>query len=120
MSKQDPLAEIEATWTGDELHRAEFWADRASRDIPWLISEVQDRRTDLAMALTQLQNAIGEIKRLRKFPAVWAVRYGNYEPSEVIALYDNERAARDHAAMSDDPLEVEEMEIRSEPPHRPT
>ncbi len=27
---------------------------------------------------------------------VWAVRYGNYEPSEVIALYDNEQAARAH------------------------
>ncbi len=47
---------------------------------------------------------------------VWAVRYGNYQPSEVIALYDNEQAARAHAEMSDDPLEVEEMEVRSRPP----
>jgi hypothetical protein len=47
---------------------------------------------------------------------VWAVRYGNYDPSEVIALYDNEQAARAHAELSDDPLEVEEMEVRSKPP----
>jgi hypothetical protein len=50
---------------------------------------------------------------------VWAVRYGNYDPSEVIALYDNEQAARAHATMSDDPLEVEEMEVRSSPPQPP-
>jgi hypothetical protein len=56
---------------------------------------------------------------LRRFPAVWAVRYGNYEPSEVIALYDNEQAAHAHAEMSEDPLEVEEMEIRSLPPRLP-
>jgi hypothetical protein len=46
------------------------------------------------------------------------VRYGNYDPSEVIALYDNEQAARQHAELSDDPLEVEEMEVRSTPPRR--
>jgi hypothetical protein len=49
---------------------------------------------------------------------VWAVRYGNYDPSEVIALYDNEQAARQHAELSDDPLEVEEMEVCSTPPRR--
>ncbi len=34
MSDPDPLPEIKAAWLGDELHRPEFWADRASRDVP--------------------------------------------------------------------------------------
>ena len=29
---------------------------------------------------------------------VWVVRHGNYEPAEIIAVYDNERAAQAHAA----------------------
>jgi hypothetical protein len=53
-----------------------------------------------------------------QFRTVWAVRYGNYDPSEVIALYDNEQAARQHAEMSDDPLEVEQMQVRHTPPRR--
>jgi hypothetical protein len=44
---------------------------------------------------------------------VWAVRYGNYYPPEVIALYDNEQAAQEHAATGDDPLEVVVLEVRS-------
>jgi hypothetical protein len=51
---------------------------------------------------------------------VWAVRYGNYDPPEVIALYDNEQAARQHAELSVDPLEVEEMEIHHTPPRHDT
>jgi len=33
--------------------------------VALFIGEVEDRRTDLAMALTQLQDAVGEIERLR-------------------------------------------------------
>jgi hypothetical protein len=63
------------------------------------------------------EQAQHEIERLRRFPAVWTVQHDNeYGYPEVIALYDNERAARAHAAMSVDPLEVEEMEVRSDPP----
>jgi hypothetical protein len=29
---------------------------------------------------------------------VWAVTYGNYDPPEVLALYDNQPAAQAHAA----------------------
>jgi hypothetical protein len=36
---------------------------------------------------------MSEADRLR----VWAVVYGNYDPPEVLALYDNEAAAREHA-----------------------
>jgi hypothetical protein len=65
----------------------------------------------------QVDWLVGEVERLRKFPAVWAVQNDNeYGYPEVIALYDNERAARAHAAMSVDPLEVEEMEVRGVPP----
>ena len=32
---------------------------------------------------------------------VYAVRYGNYEPPEVLELYDNHAAAHDHAAELD-------------------
>lgn len=49
---------------------------------------------------------------------VWAVVYGNYDPPEVLALYDNEDAARDHADAQDGAgdtpsLEVVPMTIRS-------
>jgi hypothetical protein len=44
---------------------------------------------------------------------VWAVRYGNYEPSEVLALYDNEQAAREHADAGE-MLEVVPMGVLSE------
>jgi hypothetical protein len=50
---------------------------------------------------------------------VWAVCYGNYHPDEVIALYDNEPAAHKHAQLSDDPLEVRQIQVRSTPPKRP-
>jgi hypothetical protein len=50
---------------------------------------------------------------------VWAVRYGFYEPYEVIALYDNEGAARKHAHLDARLLEVVEMEVRSDPPRCP-
>lgn len=47
---------------------------------------------------------------------IWAVRYGNYEPSEVIAMYDNEPAARTHVESQgmDEPLEVEAWSVQSE------
>lgn len=38
---------------------------QAKFDVGWLVGEVQDRRTDLAVALSQLQDAIGEVARLR-------------------------------------------------------
>jgi hypothetical protein len=126
---------------GDErLHRA--FVERMLLDGQWLIGEVERLREveadwnrvreelmnakraianitqRLDLKLDELSKQDAEIARLRRFPAVWAVRYGNYEPSEVIALYDNEQAARAHVAMSDDPLEVEEMEVRSQPPAR--
>lgn len=41
MSDPVPLAEVKARWFGDELHRAEWWADHASRDVPLLVGEVE-------------------------------------------------------------------------------
>jgi hypothetical protein len=35
------LAEIKARWFTDDLHRAEYWADHASRDVPRLVSKVE-------------------------------------------------------------------------------
>jgi hypothetical protein len=105
MSDPDQLAEIEARRVQDlmaaasaEDHGLAQFIAHAGHDLDWLV---------------------GEVERLRRFPAVWAVRYGNYDPSEVIALYDNEQAAWAHAECSDDPLEVEQMQVRSTPPRRP-
>jgi hypothetical protein len=39
VSNPDPLAAIKTAWLGDELHRPEYWADLASRDVPFLIGE---------------------------------------------------------------------------------
>jgi hypothetical protein len=52
---------------------------------------------------------------------VWAVRYGNYWPAEVVALYDNELAAREHVERQylqdgDDMLEVLVMPVWSQAP----
>lgn len=44
--------------------------------------------------------------------SVWAVRYGNYWPAEVLAVYDNEQAAQEHAD-SEEMLEVVPMKILS-------
>lgn len=49
---------------------------------------------------------------------VWAVTYGNYDPSEVVALYDNEAAAYAHANrevghVDDLAYEVRRMLVRS-------
>jgi hypothetical protein len=40
----DQWAEIKARWFTDDLHRAEYWADLASRDVPWLLGEVERLR----------------------------------------------------------------------------
>jgi hypothetical protein len=40
-SAPDPLVEIKDTWFGGTQHRAEWWADRASRDVPWLVGQVE-------------------------------------------------------------------------------
>jgi hypothetical protein len=37
----DPLAAVKARWFTDDQHRAEYWADLASRDVPRLIGEVE-------------------------------------------------------------------------------
>jgi hypothetical protein len=84
--------------------------------VDWLEQRVSTLERELAAARDLYGARANEVERLRRFPSVWAVRYGNYDPSEVITLYDNEQAARAHATMSDDPLEVEEMEVRSTPP----
>jgi hypothetical protein len=109
MNDHDRLVEIKARLSRSMFVRgpAKDWTDPATHPA------------ELQYMLADLDWLVGECERLRRFPAVWAVRYGNYDPSEVIALYDNEQAARAHAAMSDDPLEVEEMEVRSNPPARP-
>jgi hypothetical protein len=51
VSDPDPLAEthaeferVKAQWYSAELHRPEFWADLASRDVPFLIGEVERLR----------------------------------------------------------------------------
>ena len=88
----DPLAEIKARWSSDELHRAEYWADLASRDVPALIKQVEEwRQAAVAEANladergTKLERAnlafddqlkeIGklgrEIERLRRFEAMF-------------------------------------------------
>jgi hypothetical protein len=51
--------------------------------------------------------------------AVRAIRYGTYDPYDIIALYDNEPAARQHANMVPRLLEIVPMEVRSTPPTRP-
>jgi len=50
---------------------------------------------------------------------IWVVRYGNYEPAEVLAVYDNEEAARAHVAFGDrnfseGMLQVECWSVQSE------
>jgi len=42
----DWLAEIRTRWLGDEQHRAEWWADYASRDVPRLLAEVTRLRDE--------------------------------------------------------------------------
>jgi len=37
---------------------------------------------------------------------VWVVEYGNYEPTEVFGIYDNEAAAKAHALQFDAPMRV--------------
>jgi hypothetical protein len=80
---------IKQRWYSDELHRAEWWADHASRDIPFLIGEVerlqswvdgqresiQEWRANALRAGEQAQRAVGleaatssafaEVERLR-------------------------------------------------------
>jgi len=48
MSDPDPLAAIKARWFTDDMHRAEYWADLASRDVPWLVDEVARLRDLIA------------------------------------------------------------------------
>ena len=50
MSDPDPLAEVKARWFTDDQHRAEYWADLASRDVPLLV---------------------GEVERLQRYEAMW-------------------------------------------------
>jgi len=50
---------------------------------------------------------------------IWVVRYGNYEPAEVLGVYDNEDAARAHVAFGDGHfsegmLQVERWSVQSE------
>lgn len=47
--------------------------------------------------------------------AVYAVVIGNYEPPEVVALYDNEDAARAHASIGDN-VGVRRWEVASHYP----
>lgn len=58
MSDPDRLADILVR------RSAPIWPN-VREDIDWLVGEIQDRRTDLVMALSQLQDALGEIARLR-------------------------------------------------------
>lgn len=44
---------------------------------------------------------------------VWAVVFGNYIPDEVIELYDNEDAAKAHAADEVDDCRVVAWQVRS-------
>lgn len=73
MSDPDRLATIQTRWFSEELHRAEWWADHASRDVPWLVGEVADLRaalqaaTQAAAAEADLADERGrEIARLRE------------------------------------------------------
>ncbi len=65
MNDQDPLAEVKARWFTDDQHRAEYWADLASRDVPWLVEQVEQWR-QAAGAEAYLADERGrEIARLR-------------------------------------------------------
>jgi hypothetical protein len=44
---------VKARWYSDELHRPEFWADLASRDVPFLIGEVERLRGLLERLATE-------------------------------------------------------------------
>lgn len=44
---------------------------------------------------------------------VWAVVFSNYEPSEIVALYDNKPAAEQHAADLGDGWHAERWPVAS-------
>lgn len=72
---------------------------------------LRDAYEEVLDASAYMKQAIVEAEmRVR---TVYAVRYGNYEPSEVLALYDNEAAAIEHAA-HDQMSEVVPMRVKSE------
>ena len=99
----------------DHLYEARLVRNLLAKRAPLHITDKDG--TTVVVSLPTFDWLVGRVEELeRRFPTVWAVRYGNYDPSEVIALYDNEQAARQHAEGSNDPLEVEEMAVRSTPP----
>jgi hypothetical protein len=115
-SGEHPIYLHGAEW-GDDLERGSVVLPTDWRFVAHNVEEIERADAEFIVhAPADIDHLLGSVERLRRFPAVWAVRYGNYDPSEVIALYDNEEAARAHAAMSTDPLEVEEMEVRNSPP----
>ena len=60
----DKLVEIKGRWLKEELHRPEYWADLASRDVPSLITEADEAR-DLARkmykALAQFPTSVSDL-----------------------------------------------------------
>jgi hypothetical protein len=62
--EQDRLDQIKTAWFDGGLHRAEYWADLASRDIPWLIGECDIRRAWNASLHSQLAASKTDVERL--------------------------------------------------------
>lgn len=52
-------------------------------------------------------------ERVEEPITIWAVVFSNYEPAEVMALYDNPDAADEHADAEDGPLRVVSWEVSS-------
>jgi hypothetical protein len=55
--QEDRLLQIKARWFTDALHRSEYWADQASRDVPWLVSEVERLRLSAHMLKLRAEQA---------------------------------------------------------------
>jgi hypothetical protein len=56
---EDELARVKARWSSDDLHRAEYWADLASRDVPWLAGEL-----DAALQVVHAAPTVAHLREL--------------------------------------------------------
>jgi hypothetical protein len=96
-SAPDPLAAVKARWFTDDQHRAEYWADLASRDVPWLIGEVERLRAVLRQDLPSEaeDQALTEIARQGGPEADRALAEGRTRPlPEVLEELGDSEAGR--------------------------
>jgi hypothetical protein len=67
LTDPDPLDALKARWTSDELHTSNYWADLASRDVPWLIGEVERLRRIVDKPLGAIWRQVEEQTRAQWF-----------------------------------------------------